>query len=75
MAHIFIMYLISNIQSQNTHIIAFPKFLVLKSCFKNNISKSIYIDSRFFNISRWRLRVIVYDMMQAIEREKRLNYL
>ena len=33
-----VMYLISNIQSQNTHIIAFPKFLVLESYFKNYIN-------------------------------------
>ena len=80
MAHI--MYLIANFQSQNTHIIAFPKFLVLKSCFKKYksinfvilsrlllimskvdifyISKLIYINSRFLNILRWRLCVILY---------------
>ena len=40
MAHI--MYLLSNIQSQNTQVIAFPKFLVLKCYFKNNINLVIF---------------------------------
>ena len=57
MAHI--MYLISNIQSQNTHIIAFPKFLVLKSYFKNTVEPQyselignvVCSDSEMFRLS------------------------
>ena len=38
-----------------------------------SIAKSIDVDSRFMNISRWQLVIIGYDMVQAVDHKKRLN--